>query len=199
MARVFIVEIIHGRASAVALHELSRSYCSEQSDNASSAFRLEQEGFIERDLATETGGLEPAVMELAGRSLRSAACQASQSELRAPDAIGETANRSPERQRNIDPGRNPGGAVDDRHAMDRHALSARDIHRQKRFLRYCRKSVLCLFQTPAEAIIQNISSPQKFARPGNRSACYAVADEQLNSGLSLWAAVRNRSVNRLPR
>lgn len=55
---------------------------------------LEREGFVEKDEATETYGLGPGVMELAGRMMRSSSLHtASQSELRSlATRAGETAS-----------------------------------------------------------------------------------------------------------
>ena len=77
-----------------ALNELSRKHNLSKATTHRLLAALEREGFVERDIATETYGLGPGVMELAGRTLRSSSLhQASQGELRALVArAGETSS-----------------------------------------------------------------------------------------------------------
>lgn len=77
-----------------ALHELAKRHGFSKATAHRLLTALEQEGFLEKDEITETYGLGPSVMELAGRTLRSSSLhQASQLELRGlVDRIGETAS-----------------------------------------------------------------------------------------------------------
>ena len=77
-----------------ALHEIARKHGFSKTTAHRLLAALEHEGFVEKDSVSDTFGLGPAVMELAGRTLRSSSLhQASQAELRGlVDRAGETAS-----------------------------------------------------------------------------------------------------------
>jgi IclR family transcriptional regulator, acetate operon repressor len=77
-----------------ALHELAKRHGYSKTTAYRLLSALEHEGFVEKDESAETYGLGPAVMELAGRAMRSSSLhQASQAELRGlVDRVGETAS-----------------------------------------------------------------------------------------------------------
>ena len=75
------------------LHELAKKHGFSKATAHRLLTALQQEGFLEKD-ASDTYGLGPSIMELAGRTLRTSSLhQASQQELRwLVDKIGETAS-----------------------------------------------------------------------------------------------------------